>query len=147
MAKGVEPNVGSWSLGKMASNTPKPTFDEKLLSYVQALAEIQSRNRSAPSTDPNYLAQLEQARSNISQLLNVLHNGSRHEDNLHHQLEDFQTMWQSQISTSVDDDDDEEDIYENTGPGSVLAARAADIAAARSVVESVEGKTIRMDDQ
>ena len=123
----------------MASNSHKSTFDEKLLSYFQALAEIQSRSRSAPSTDPKYLAQLEQARNNISQLLNVLHSGSRHEESLPiPQPDDFQRLWRSQVD---EDDEEEEDLYENTGPGSVLAARAAHIAAARSVVDSVDGNT------
>ena len=38
--------------------------------------------------------------------------------------------------------DDEEDLYENTGPGSVLAAKAASIAAARNLKEH-DGKNFQ----
>ena len=57
----------------MASNNkpnPSPKFDEKLLACVQKVVELQARNRSGSLvTDPNYLAELELARNNISSLL------------------------------------------------------------------------------
>ncbi len=42
--------------------------------------------------------------------------------------------------------DDDEDLYENTGPGSVLAAKAASIAAARNLKDH-DGKNYQKDSQ
>ena len=117
----------------MATNTPGSNFDVRLLSCVQAVVELQTRRRNTPSlaSDPAYLAQLEQARRNISQVLAQL----KAENRTDH---DYHELWQDHQDHEAEDPDD---LYENTGPGSALAARAASVAHLRNASDAVDGKT------
>ena len=122
----------------MATNSPGSNFDVRLLSCVQAVVELQTRRRNTPSlaSDPTYLAQLEQARRNISQVLVQLKAENRSDH-------DYHELWQDHHHPDSHRDleaDDQDDLYENTGPGSALAARAASVAHLRSVNDVADGK-------
>lgn len=121
----------------MATNNPGSNFEVRLLSCVQAVVELQTRRKNAPSlaSDPTYLAQLEQAKWNISQVLAQL----KAENRADH---DYHELWQDHSLDPHQDHeaDDQDDLYENTGPGSALAARAASVAHLRNVNDGVDGK-------
>jgi len=51
---------------------------------------------------------------------------------------EYPSLWQDQ-DQAVDDPDD---LYENTGPGSALAARAANVAQAKGLSDQVDGKKL-----
>ena len=101
-------------------------FDANLLKYVQTVVELKNRYRNAPAlaSDPSYLVQLEQARSNISEMLSQLRSANTPDDQPH---DGYHVIWQPENPVSLAD---QEDLYENTGPGSALAAKAAIISSA-----------------